>query len=117
MNECMEAKKLDDCRWREILKSAQGTTNVAIRIKEGIIVGVDSRSTNGEFITSEDKVKLFLISENMVYTTARSCYDCDRLTDHVEIKMKSAKDKPTISEAAKMVHEYLDSLSKDDVLC
>lgn len=38
-------------------------------------------------------------------------YDYDRLTDHVGIKMKSAKDKPTVSEAAKMVHEYLESWS------
>lgn len=87
------------------MKSSQGTTNIAIRIKEGIIVGVDSRSSKGEFITLEDKVKVFWISENMAYTTVESCYDCDRPSDHVKIEMKSAKDKPTVSEVAKMVHE------------
>jgi 20S proteasome subunit beta 5 len=58
------------------MKAAHGTTTLSFIYKGGIIVAVDSRATGGQFIFSQNVMKIIPLAENMVGTMAGGAADC-----------------------------------------
>lgn len=53
-----------------------GTTTLAFKCEDGIIVAVDSRATMGEYVGSRTVKKIFPISNKIVGTMAGGAADC-----------------------------------------
>lgn len=54
----------------------KGTTTLAFKFKEGIIVAVDSRASMGSFIASQSVQKIIEINKYMIGTMAGGAADC-----------------------------------------
>ncbi|KAK3906870.1 nucleophile aminohydrolase [Staphylotrichum tortipilum] len=58
------------------IKIAHGTTTLAFRFKEGIIVATDSRATAGNWIASQTVKKVIEINSDLLGTMAGGAADC-----------------------------------------
>ncbi|EGS17965.1 uncharacterized protein CTHT_0059780 [Thermochaetoides thermophila DSM 1495] len=58
------------------IKIAHGTTTLAFRFKEGIIVATDSRATAGNWIASQTVKKVIEINSELLGTMAGGAADC-----------------------------------------
>ncbi|KAJ3154078.1 Proteasome subunit beta type-8 [Geranomyces michiganensis] len=58
------------------IKMAKGTTTLAFKFKEGIIVAVDSRATGGTYIASQSVKKIIEINPYLLGTMAGGAADC-----------------------------------------
>ncbi|KAJ3020239.1 Proteasome subunit beta type-8 [Thoreauomyces humboldtii] len=58
------------------IKMAKGTTTLAFKFKEGIIVAVDSRATGGTYIASQSVKKVIEINPYLLGTMAGGAADC-----------------------------------------
>uniref|UniRef100_A0A8C9LIQ8 Proteasome subunit beta n=1 Tax=Piliocolobus tephrosceles TaxID=591936 RepID=A0A8C9LIQ8_9PRIM len=54
----------------------KGTTTLAFKFKDGIIVAVDSRASMGSFIASQEVQKIIEINKNILGTMAGGAADC-----------------------------------------
>ncbi|MBW3022663.1 proteasome subunit beta [Candidatus Woesearchaeota archaeon] len=86
-----------------------GTTTIAIKCKNGIVLGADKRATVGEggFIVNKDVTKIHKISDNMVLTMAGSVSDVQLLIKYIKAelrlkKVRSMRDM-TVKEAANLL--------------
>lgn len=61
-----------DCK----IKIAHGTTTLAFRFKEGIVVAVDSRATAGDWVASQTVKKVIEINPMLLGTMAGGAADC-----------------------------------------
>jgi len=60
----------------QVVKFAKGTTTLAFKFNEGIIISVDSRSTMGNFIASGTVQKVIRINPYLLGTMAGGAADC-----------------------------------------
>ncbi|TPX69042.1 hypothetical protein SpCBS45565_g02648 [Spizellomyces sp. 'palustris'] len=58
------------------IKMAKGTTTLAFKFREGIIVAVDSRATGGTYIASQSVKKVIEINPYLLGTMAGGAADC-----------------------------------------
>lgn len=61
---------------KKIFDFHKGTTTLAFKFKEGIMVAVDSRASMGSFIASQNVQKIIEINKYMVGTMAGGAADC-----------------------------------------
>ena len=59
-----------------MVKFAKGTTTLAFKFNDGIIVSVDSRSTQGNYIASQSVQKVIRINPYLLGTMAGGAADC-----------------------------------------
>ncbi|ALC39629.1 maker505 [Drosophila busckii] len=59
------------------LNATHGTTTVGIKFKGGIVLGADSRGTNGTCVASQKLKKIMQINEYMLATMAGAAADCN----------------------------------------
>jgi len=101
----------------EIMKT--GTTTLAIKCKEGIVLAADKRATAGNFIANKNVDKIFEITKNMAITTAGSVSDIQFLLKLIkaELRLKRIRTGRTLNvkEAANllagMVYQNIRQLS------
>lgn len=55
---------------------AKGTTTLAFEFKEGVLVAVDARATQGAFISSNQVRKVIEINDYILGTMAGGAADC-----------------------------------------
>ncbi len=55
---------------------AKGTTTCAFEFKEGVLVAVDARATQGQFISSNQVRKVIEINDFLLGTMAGGAADC-----------------------------------------
>lgn len=58
------------------VKFDKGTTTLAFRFKEGVIVSVDSRASQGSYVSSQTVEKVIPITDNLLGTMAGGAADC-----------------------------------------
>jgi len=84
-----------------------GTTTVAIRCKEGIVLAADKRATAGHLVANKSVDKIFIIAENMALTTAGTVSDVQLLIKLIkaELRLKKLRTNKQIyvSEAANLL--------------
>ena len=84
-----------------------GTTTIAIKCTDGIVLGADSRATAGNLIVGKDVIKVEQISDFMAVTIAGSVSDIQLLVKLIraEIKLKQIRTgkMPTVKEAANLL--------------
>lgn len=58
------------------IKPYKGTTTLAFKVREGIVIAVDSRATSGQYIASQSVQKVIEINQNLLGTMAGGAADC-----------------------------------------
>lgn len=74
MNEHILNNKFDSQTLVNIIKT--GTTTVAIKIKDGVVVGTESQATAGYFVATKQAQKLFKINDFCAATISGGVADC-----------------------------------------
>ncbi|ODQ77310.1 hypothetical protein BABINDRAFT_163577 [Babjeviella inositovora NRRL Y-12698] len=87
-----------DCK----IKIAHGTTTLAFRFKEGIVVAVDSRATAGNWIASQTVKKVIEINPFLLGTMAGGAADCQYWETWLgtQCRLHELREKERISVAA-----------------
>jgi len=87
-----------DCK----IKIAHGTTTLAFRFKEGIIVAVDSRATAGSWVASQTVKKVIEINPMLLGTMAGGAADCQYWETWLgtQCRLHELRNKERISVAA-----------------
>jgi proteasome beta subunit len=84
-----------------------GTTTVALRCKDGIVLAADKRATAGNLIANKWVDKIFSIEDNMALTTAGTVSDVQLLVKLIkaEIRLKRLRTGKSVSvkEAANLL--------------
>jgi proteasome beta subunit len=84
-----------------------GTTTLAIRCKEGIVLAADKRATAGNLIANKFVDKIFTIEDYMAITTAGTVSDVQLLlkliTAEVRLKRLRSGRKVNVKEAANLL--------------
>lgn len=84
-----------------------GTTTLAIKCKDGIVLAADKRATAGNFIANKRVDKIYEVTSNMALTTAGSVSDIQLLTKLIkaELRLKSIRTgrKPNVKESANLL--------------
>jgi proteasome beta subunit len=84
-----------------------GTTTIAIKCKDGIVLAADKRATAGTMIASKWVDKIFLIEDYMAITTAGTVSDVQLLLKLIkaELRLKRLRTgrKISVSEAANLL--------------
>jgi 20S proteasome subunit beta 5 len=96
------------------IKLAHGTTTLAFRFKDGIIVATDSRATAGSWIASQTVKKVIEINDKMLGTMAGGAADCQFWLAYLgmQCRLHELRHKQRISVAAaskllaNIVYEY-----------
>jgi len=86
----------------QAVKFAKGTTTLAFKFNEGIIVSVDSRSTMGNYIASQTVKKVIEINPFLLGTMAGGAADCSFWERNLgmQCRMYELRNKKRISVAA-----------------
>lgn len=91
----------------EVEKKKTGTTTMAFKCKDGIVIAGDMRATMGNFISDGDFVKVHKISDNMALTYAGVASDAQMYTRMIKAELMLKKLKTNkevkIREAANLV--------------
>ena len=74
---------------QEILKT--GTTTVAIKCKDGIVLAADKRATAGNIIASSNILKTYPITDKIGMTVAGSVSDVQLITKYIKAQLKLKK--------------------------
>ncbi len=74
---------------QEILKT--GTTTVAIKCKNGIVLAADKRATAGNIIANSNIVKTYPITDKIGMTVAGSVSDVQLITKYIKAQLKLKK--------------------------
>lgn len=74
MNEHILKNKFDTQTLDNVIKT--GTTTVAIKIKDGVVVGTESQATAGYFVATKQAQKLFKINDFCAATISGGVADC-----------------------------------------
>lgn len=91
-------KSQESCR----IKMKHGTTTLAFRFNQGIIVAVDSRATAGSYIASQTVKKVIEINPYLLGTMAGGAADCSYWERYLgqQCRLYELKNKERISVAA-----------------
>lgn len=86
----------------QVVKFAKGTTTLAFKFNEGIIVSVDSRSTMGAYIASQTVKKVIEINPFLLGTMAGGAADCSYWERNLgmQCRLYELRNKKRISVAA-----------------
>merc|ERR1719181_2042349 len=86
----------------QAVKFAKGTTTLAFKFNEGIIIAVDSRSTMGPYIASQTVKKVIEINPYLLGTMAGGAADCAFWERNLgmQCRMFELRNKERISVAA-----------------
>ncbi|KAJ1835013.1 Proteasome subunit beta type-5 [Coemansia sp. RSA 2706] len=85
-----------------LIKAAHGTTTLAFKFKEGVLVATDSRATMGNVISSQSVKKVIEINDRLLGTMAGGAADCSfwgRVLG-MECRLYQLRNKKLISVAA-----------------
>jgi len=90
----------DNCRRNELLLSngvlpgkvrKTGTTIAALKYKDGVVIGADTRCTEGNIIFDDNVVKIHRLSDNIYALGAGTSADCDFQTRLLESQLELLK--------------------------
>jgi len=88
-----------------------GTTICGLVFKDGVILGADTRATDGNTVADKVCQKLHQISPNIYCAGAGTAADCDKTTDIISANVKlhalETQRKPRVITAARMLKQYL----------
>lgn len=89
----------------ETLKT--GTTTIAIKCKDGIVLAADKRATAGNFIANKAVDKIFEVADGMAITTAGTVSDVQLLLKLIKAELRLKKLRtgrlPNVKEAANLL--------------
>lgn len=60
-----------------------GTTICGVVFKDGVVVGADTRATNGDIVADKQCMKVHPLTPNMVCCGAGTAADCDKVTEMI----------------------------------
>jgi len=93
------------------LHFAHGTTTLGFVFDKGIIIAVDSRATQGAFISSQSVKKIIEINPHLLGTMAGGAADCSywerQLGKHARIHELRNKERMSVSAASKLLANIL----------
>jgi len=90
----------DNCKRNELLLSngvlpgkvrKTGTTIAALKFKDGIVIGADTRCTEGNIIFDDNVLKIHRLSDNIYALGAGTSADCDFQTRLLESQLELLK--------------------------
>jgi len=88
-----------------------GTTICGLVFKDGVILGADTRATDGNTVADKVCQKLHSIAPNIYCAGAGTAADCDKTTDIISANVKlhalEVQKKPRVITAARMLKQYL----------
>lgn len=95
----------------DMAKMKTGTTTIAFKIKDGVIMATDNRATMGFFVANKNSQKLHQIQENIYITIAGSVADAQYLIELLRAETEIYKlrnDKPIgVNATAKLLQNIL----------
>jgi proteasome beta subunit len=84
-----------------------GTTTIAIKAKDGIILAADKRATAGNMIVNKEVDKIFIIEDTMALTTAGTVSDVQLMMKLLKAELRLKRLRTcrlvTVSEAANLL--------------
>ena len=84
-----------------------GTTTLAIKCKDGVVLAADKRATAGSFIANKNVNKVFAVTDNIVLTMAGTVSDAQLMTKlfRAELQLKNYRTKrtPNMKESANLL--------------
>ena len=84
-----------------------GTTTLAIKCKDGLVLAADKRATAGNFIANKKMNKVFAVTEQIVLTMAGTVSDAQLMTKlfRAELQLKTYRTKrlPSMKESANLL--------------
>ncbi|ELA42820.1 uncharacterized protein VICG_00135 [Vittaforma corneae ATCC 50505] len=88
-----------------------GTTIMALRYRDGVLVAADSRTSSGAYVVSRITNKLHQVSENIIFCVSGSAADTQRIKRIVQSevnKLSLIENKPpSVDKAANMVSKII----------
>ena len=86
---------------------AKGTTTLAFEFKEGVLIAVDARSTQGSYIASGNVRKVIEINEFLLGTMAGGAADCFFWEKYVAMQCRVYElrngERPSVAMASMML--------------
>ncbi|GKT27630.1 Proteasome subunit beta type-5 [Aduncisulcus paluster] len=93
------------------LHRLHGTTTLGFVFQHGVLIAVDSRSTMGQYISSQTVKKVIEITPRLLGTMAGGAADCDywerRLARRVRLRELESKEEVTVAAASRMLANML----------
>ena len=90
---------------RDLMKT--GTTTLAIKCKDGLVLAADKRATAGNFIANKKVKKVFSVTDRIVLTMAGTVSDAQLMSRlfRAELQLKTYKTKriPNVKESANLL--------------
>ena len=84
-----------------------GTTTLAIKCKDGVVLAADKRATAGNFIANKKVKKVFAVTDKIVLTMAGTVSDAQLMTKlfRAELQLKTYRTKrtPNMKESANLL--------------
>jgi len=84
-----------------------GTTTLAIKCKDGLVLAADKRATAGNFIANKKVKKVFAVTKHLVLTMAGTVSDAQLMTKlfRAELQLKTYRTKrtPNMRESANLL--------------
>jgi len=88
-----------------------GTTICGVHFKGGVILGTDTRSSQGMIIANRNCLKLHQLTDKVWCAGAGTAADCDRTTEMIAIQLKLLSEamgtEPKVICAVKRLQQYL----------
>ncbi|KAJ1916298.1 proteasome core particle subunit beta 2 [Mycoemilia scoparia] len=110
----------DNCKRNELLESKgsitakftkTGTTIVGLIYKDGVILGADTRATEGPIVADKNCEKLHRLTENMYCAGAGTAADTEYTTNMIASKLElhrlNTNRQPRVVTAASMLSQHL----------
>lgn len=96
---------------KKLMEFAKGTTTLAFKFREGVLVAVDSRASMGEFESSNTVFKVIEMNDFMIGTMAGGAADCQYweayLTKEARVYELKHGQRMTISAASKLMQNII----------
>ena len=90
---------------KDLMKT--GTTTLAIKCKDGVVLAADKRATAGNFIANKKMKKVFAVTDRIVLTMAGTVSDAQLMTKlfRAELQLKTYRTKrtPNMKESANLL--------------
>lgn len=94
-----------------MIKFAKGTTTLGFKFKGGVVISVDSRSTQGPYIASQSVKKIIEINKFLLGTMAGGAADCAFWERNLGMQCRlyelRNKERISVAAASKLLHNTL----------